>query len=164
MQGLYFPCLAKKRRHTPMCHCLESSASFAEPLHRCPSFLRNLVQANSEKYPAIFSSELLEAPENQFTKTNENSFARRNGSNFVCNECGTKWYLEWACEQTSWPIFGVKTNAEHPTNDDDVAQARRDLLSLLLGGKSEATCITAGCTEHALQNIYLCSSHYGFPW
>ena len=147
-----------------MCHCPESSASFADPSHHCPSFLRNLVQANSEKHPAIFSSDLLEAPEDQFTKASENNFVHRNGNNFVCNECGTEWYLEWACEQTSWPIFGVKTKATHPTGNNDVEQAKRDLLSLLLGGESETTCAMAVCTKHALQNIYLCASHYGFPW
>ena len=139
-----------------MCRCLESAPSFADPTYRCDSTLRNLVQANSEKYPAIFLSALLGTTEDDFTNTT--------GSIFVCKECGTEWYLEWAPEEYSTPIFGVKTNTAYSTSDNDVAQARGNLLSLLLGGESEATCLIAGCKKHALQNVYLCAGHYGFPW
>ncbi|MBI3731477.1 MAG: hypothetical protein HY254_24525 [Burkholderiales bacterium] len=113
MRRGYISPAPQKRRRTSMCHCLESTASLTEPLHSCPLFLRDLVQASSEKYPAVFSTELLEAVEDQFTKTNENSFVRRNGNNFVCNECGTEWYLEWACEQTSWPSL-VQNKSREP--------------------------------------------------
>ncbi|MFZ6758288.1 hypothetical protein ACO0K9_13845 [Undibacterium sp. Ji50W] len=113
------------------------------------------MEANSEKYPAIFSSALLDAKEGEFINTG--------GHSFVCKECGTDWYLEWASEQTSWPIFGVKTKTAYATNDNDVGQAQRELLTLLLGGESKANCLVAGCAKRALQNIYLCADHYGFP-
>lgn len=139
-----------------MCYCIESAPSFADPTYRCHSTLRALVQANSEKYPANFSSALLEVSEDEFTSTN--------GDGYVCKECGTEWYLEWAPEECSSPIFGVKINTAYSSGEDQVARARETLLSLLLGGESEAGCAIAGCKKYALQNVCLCAGHYGFPW
>lgn len=94
----------------------------------------------------------------------ETDFKTIDGDFYRCKECETEWYLEWAQEEDSWPIFGLRCNGSYAGSSGHIESAKEDLLVHLLGGKSEDLCSVSHCKNYAVRHTSLCVAHYGFPW
>jgi hypothetical protein len=147
----------------PTCPCVGASDFFADASYRCPLPLRELVEGNSSKYPEHFDSEMMELSLEDF-RGGPPGYCR-------CAQCLRWWYLEFASEETQWPIFGVKVSEEdrlasvvYNKPNTPVPVAKRQILVELLGESDEGTCIHAGCARPRLNLVSMCSDHYGFPW
>lgn len=83
---------------------------------------------------------------------------------YHCMECGQKWYIECAPEQTPYPEFALKVNElVRPPSVNELQAAKQYLCILAHGGFGSDKCRMAECQNHKLLGRELCHLHILFP-
>jgi hypothetical protein len=85
------------------------------------------------------------------------------GDIYQCAFCDQHWYIECAPEETPFPIFAMKLASNVMPSDNEKASHKQFLSILAHKGFSSAPCLSASCSNFALNGRAFCHVHFQFP-
>lgn len=134
-----------------MCNCADLPELVCDPSYYNKGFSFEGIKSYPEYFDGIDSDYWV--PDLEYCECNSR-----------CKDCGQEWYLECAPEESTFPLFGLKTRGPGYEPSKEEIKDKKETLSLMAhGGTDEFVCRIKECNNNKLKGREFCVEHITFP-